>query len=179
MLDNLITTDERKVWVTVEPPFSGYKNCRFKNVEGVFDTTFDGYSNGIVKLLTYPAGEGYLYQVAPVIKYGGKLCYPETVPDGTTLSDEMIIQNGAALTIAGGYTANADIIVRNGSIVTTGNGNITFQGGHKLIIEGTAVVNGTVSNKLKLDFTNPVNSNGIIIKSGGSLAISYCEIRML
>jgi parallel beta-helix repeat protein len=41
----------------------------------------------------------------------------------------------------------------------------------------SAILAGTTSNKLKLDFVTPENSNGIIIKPGASLTISYCEIK--
>jgi hypothetical protein len=178
MLDNLITTGERKVWVTVEPPISGYKNYRFRNVEGVFDTTFDGYSNGIVKLLTYPAGEGYLYQVAPVVQYGGKLIYPETISSTTTLLDEMVIQNGSTLTVNSTYNADRNIKIKaGGRIVTTNGGTIKFYEGSRLIVEGTATISGTTQNKLILDFLS-AEENGIVIKLGGSLTISNCEIKM-
>ncbi len=135
-----------------------YQNVSFTDIEGGagrVDTTIK-YNSSITYYETMPEGEGRLYRVAPVVLYGGRLIYNETVPNGTTLHDEMIIENGAALTISGDYYANADIIVKNGSIVTTGNGKIKFQGGHKLIIEGTAAVNGTPANKLTLDFVTPV-----------------------
>ena len=177
MLDNLITTDERKVWVTVEPPVSGYTNYRFRNVEGVFDTTFDGNSNGIVKLLTYPSGEGYLYQVAPVVLFGGRLRYPELVGEEQVLTDDMIIENGATLTVYNNYFADGNIIVKNGSIVNGENGKIQFANGKKLIIEGAATIAGTASHKLIIDFVSPENGNGIVIKRGASLNISYCEIK--
>ncbi|NWG29319.1 MAG: right-handed parallel beta-helix repeat-containing protein [Ignavibacteriaceae bacterium] len=178
MLDNLITTDERKVWVTVEPPFSGYKNCRFRNVEGVFDTTFDGYSNGIVKLLTYPAGEGYLYQVAPVIKYGGRLLYSEATQPAMILEDDMTIENGAVLTINGVYSSKGNIIVKNGSIMNGSNGKIQFAEGKKLIVEGNGTILSTSGNKLELIFTERQDDNvtGIMIQPGGSLSISNCKV---
>jgi len=72
MLVNLITTLERNIFVAIEPPVSGYQNYRFRDIEGLFDTTFN---DGIETLLTYPPGEAYLYQVAPVVLYGGRLLY--------------------------------------------------------------------------------------------------------
>jgi hypothetical protein len=175
MLDNLITTDNRWVNVKVANDCSSYPNNRFRNMEGQFDTTFS--CDCSVDIL-FPPGEGYLFQVAPVVKYGGKLIYNETISSTTTLHDEMVIQNGAILTVNSTYNVYADIRIKEGGrIVTTGNGKINFYQGHKLIIEGNAILNGTVSSKLKLDFTNPINSNGIIIKPGGSLTISYCEIK--
>jgi hypothetical protein len=175
MLDNLITTNDKTIKVTVHKPVSGYENYRFRNIEGIVDTTF---RDSLTNIIIYPEGEGYLFEVAPVVKYGGKLIYNETISSTTTLHDEMIIQNSAILTVNSTYNVYADIRVKaGGRIVTTGNGKINFYQGHKLLIEGNAILNGTVSNKLKLDFTNPINSNGIIIKPGSSLAISYCEIK--
>ncbi len=171
-LVNLWTTASKSTDVKITPPVQGYNNYRFRNYEGFFDTTF---TTQITKELTHTEGEGYLYEVAPVVKYGGKLIYNETVANGTTLNDKMTIQNSATLTVAGNYTANADIVVKSGNIVTTGNGKITFTGGHKLIIEGAATISGTSSHKLTFDFTE--DSSGIVIKSGGSLNISYCNIQ--
>jgi hypothetical protein len=69
MLANLITTyDDRHIEVTIQPPVTGYENYRFRNIEGIFDTTFN--DSGITKLVTHLSGEGYLYQVAPVVLYG-------------------------------------------------------------------------------------------------------------
>ena len=175
MLDNLITTDERSVWVTVAPPVSGFNNYRFRNIEGMFDTTF---AEPMTKLITHPAGEGYLYQVAPVVIYGGKLINPETISNETTLFDEMIIQNGATLTVNATYNVDRDIRIKaGGSIITTNGGTLQFNEGSKLIIEGVATIAGTVSHNLILDFVSPENSNGIIINPGGSLNISYCEVK--
>lgn len=176
LLVNLNTEYNRFVTFTVTNNF-GVNNLRIKYVEdpSILDLTIqDEYSYE----LPMPPGEGYLFEVAPVVKYGGKLIYDETISNPTTLHDEMTIKNGKTLTVNSTYNVYADIRIKEGGrIVTTGNGKINFYQGHKLIVEGNAILNGTVSNKLKLDFTNPVNSNGIIIKPGGSLTISYCEIK--
>lgn len=175
MLANLITVAERNVWVTLDPPIPGYDNYRFRNIEGIFDTTFN--NNGITKLITYPAGEGYLYQVAPVIKYGGRLIYNETIASTTTLTDEMVIENGAELLINSIYNVNRNIRIKaGGRIVTTNGSTIKFYEGSKLIVEGTATISGTAQNKLVLDFLS-AEENGIVIKVGGSLTISNCEIK--
>jgi parallel beta-helix repeat protein len=177
LLTNLITYDDRWVNVGVTDNGSNYINTRFRNVEPEygFDTTFtDEFSIDI----QFPPGEGYLFQVAPVVKYGGKLIYPETISSTTTLLDEMIIQNGAALTINSTYNADRNITVtESGSIITTSGGTIKFYNGKNLIVEGAATISGTAQNKLVLDFLSPSDSNGIVIKPGGSLNIAYCEIK--
>jgi len=175
MLDNLITTNEKTVKVTVHPPVSGYENYRFRNIEGIVDTTF---KDSLTNLITYPAGEGYLYQVAPVTLYGGRLLYPESVGGGMVLNDDMIIENGATLTIYDNYIAEANITVKNGTILVGENGKIIFDAGKKLIIDGACTIGGLSNDKLHLVFSEPINDDptGIMIKSGGSLTISNCTI---
>lgn len=167
--------DSSQVVVCVTPPSQGYSNYRFRNIEGYFDTTF---TTSLAYILKLKKGEGYLYEVAPVVKFGGKLIHPETISNETTLIDEMVIQNGATLTVNSTYNVDRDIRIKaGGSIITTNGGTLKFYAGSKLIIEGIAALSGTASHKLILDFLSPGNSNGIIIKRGGSLTIYYCEIR--
>ncbi len=125
-----------------------------------------------------PQGEGRLYRVSPVVLYGGRLIHDETISNSTTLIDEMIIENAATLTINTTYNADRDIRVKaGGRIVTTNGGTIIFYEGSKLIVEGTATISGIAQNKLVLDFLSPSDSNGIVIKPGGSLTILNCEIK--
>ncbi len=179
-LTNLITTAGKNINIKVQTPNPEPQdplNYRFRNVEGLFDTTIQA-PNYLIKELIYPPGEGYLYEFAPVVKYGGRLLYNDTISNTTTLLDDMVIENGAALTVNSTYNVDRDIRIKaGGRITTTNGGTLKFYAGSKLIIEGNAIINGTVSNKLTLDFTNPINSNGIIIRPGGSLTISYCEIK--
>lgn len=51
-----------------------YKNVSFSDIEGGVDTTIS-YNSSITYYETIPGGEGRLYQVAPVVKYGGRLLY--------------------------------------------------------------------------------------------------------
>ena len=171
----MLWQDSSSIVVCVTPPLQGYSNYRFRNVEGYFDTTFNEWISYLLKL---KKGEGYLYEVAPVVKYGGKLINNETISSETTLLDEMVIQNGATLTVNSTYNVDRDIRIRaGGRITTTNGGTLRFITGNKLIVEGAATIAGTASHKLVLDFLSPENSNGIVIKSGGSLNISYCEVK--
>lgn len=80
LLANLyLTAQSKTVRVKVISLNQDYTNWRFRNVEGLFDETFTNY---IIKDLNHPKGEGYLYQVAPVIKYGGRLLYSESTQAG-------------------------------------------------------------------------------------------------
>jgi hypothetical protein len=177
LLTNLITYDNRWINVGVTDNGSNFTNTRFRNVEPGygFDTTFtDEFSIDIL----FPAGEGYLYQVAPVVEYGGRLLYPESVGGGMVLNDDMIIENGATLTIYDNYIARANIIVKNGSIINGENGKIIFKNGKKLIINGTAAISGTAENKLTFEFETggPETENGIVVEQGASLTITYCIV---
>jgi hypothetical protein len=177
LLTNLITTDNRQVNISVTDNGSNFINTRFNNVEPGygFDTTFtDEFSIDI----PLPAGEGYLFQVAPVVEYGGRLLYNESVGGSLELNDDMIIENGATLTIYDNYIAKANIIVKNGSVVNGENGKIIFKNGKKLIINGTAAISGTAENKLTFEFETggPETENGIVVEPGASLTISYCVV---
>ena len=121
LLANLWTTANKSVQVKVTEPVSGYDNYRFRNVEdGYFDTTF---ATQIIKTLSYTKGEGYLYQVAPVVKYGGKLIANDTVDASINLIDNMTIGNGVDLLIDdGGYYTTEDTITLQGTGFITGDG---------------------------------------------------------
>ncbi|HRI47516.1 MAG TPA: hypothetical protein PK559_10470, partial [Ignavibacteriaceae bacterium] len=67
LLTNLLTTSPRSCNLSIQSPFTSYINIRVRNIEGGFDDTFIGstiYTDAL------EAGEGKLYQLAPVIKYG-------------------------------------------------------------------------------------------------------------
>ena len=178
LLTNVVTTMSKFAGIKVFPSAecSGYTNYRFRNIEPEYD--FDStFTDSMTIEMEFPAGEGYLFQVAPVIKYGGRLLYDELTGDGITLTDDMIIDNGAELSVYEDYYAEGNIIIKNGSIINQEGGKIHFRNGKKLIIEGNASIHGTSQDKLTFDFITPGDSNGIVIKSGGSLNMSYCVIK--
>jgi len=130
-LTNLYTiADSRSIEIGLTETGREYRNYRFRNVEGNFDTTF---TSQCIKRLTYSKGEGFLYQIAPVVKYGGKLLNSEMTKDGMELTDDMIIENGAVLTINGNYYAKANITVKNGRVAYKNNGKIHFASNKRLI----------------------------------------------
>jgi len=68
---------------------SGYNNLRVRNIEGSsLDTTIITTSS---LYQTLQAGEGNLYQVAPVVKYGGTLRVNETISGTNDLSSPMTV----------------------------------------------------------------------------------------
>jgi hypothetical protein len=118
-LANLITTDSSTVEVKVRPLEQEYVNYRFREIEGSFDETF---TTQIIKQLTLSAGEGNLYQVAPVIEHGGNLVYDDTVKTGTiNLNDKMTIKDSVKLIIKANYVAK-DTITLEGTGFIIGDG---------------------------------------------------------
>jgi len=136
LLVNLLPNLTRNVIIGVTDNGYEYPNMRLRNVEQGynFDTTFTTQFSTALPGYEFPPGEGYLFQVAPVVKCGGKLIYDETVA-GITLQDDMIIENGAILTVNGIYNLKANIIVKDGNIVTTENGEISSYTNNKIIFE--------------------------------------------
>jgi len=131
LLTNIYTLDDRRD-INIQLKVSGteYKNFRLRNIEDNFDTTF---TSQFTSKYNFSRGDGYLYQVAPVVKYGGKLLYSEATKDGMELTDDLIIQNGAVLTINGNYYAKANIIVKNGKVSYKNKGKIHFAQNKRLI----------------------------------------------
>jgi parallel beta-helix repeat protein len=176
MLLNVDPDYNRFVTFTVANNF-GVENLRIKYVENpeILDITIKSQYSSEIPI---PPGEGFLFQVAPVIKYGGKLILSEATQDGMILYDDMIIENGAVLEINGSYTCNANITIKNGSIINTADGILQFAAGKKLIIDGPSSISGTSGDKLLLRFSEPVNEEpiGITINAGGSLTMSNCVV---
>jgi hypothetical protein len=130
-LTNLYTiANNRSIEMRITESGQDYKNYRLRNIEGNFDTTF---KSQILKKITHTKGEGYLYQIAPVIKYGGRLLYSEETKDEMELTDDLIIDNGAVLTINGDYHSKANIIIKKGRVSYKNKGKIHFTSNKRLI----------------------------------------------
>ncbi|HMU44080.1 MAG TPA: T9SS type A sorting domain-containing protein, partial [Ignavibacteriaceae bacterium] len=173
---NILTTSANNVNMIVTKSNQNYTNYRFRNVEPQFslDTTFNSSLNIDY---TFPAGEGYLFQVAPVVLYGGRLLYNETV-NNISLYDDLVIENGATLTVTGTYSSNANITVKDGgSIKTVDGGSIIFYNGKQLIIEGLATVKGTSTDELTLNFVAPGDGNGFFVKANADFTLSNCIVK--
>ncbi|MBK7378274.1 MAG: T9SS type A sorting domain-containing protein [Ignavibacteriales bacterium] len=173
---NILTTSANTVNISVTKSNENFINYRFRNVESQFDydTTFNTSLNIDY---TFPAGEGYLFQVTPVVLYGGRLRYNETV-NNISLYDDLVIENGATLTVTGTYSSNANITVKDGgSIKTVDGGEIIFSSGKRLIIDGLATVKGTAANKLTLDFLSPGDGNGFFVKANADFTLSNCIVK--
>ena len=180
LLSNLMTISSNDATLNITNN-TGYENLTVRDVEDNSNTINTTLAKDEVRNfnVTVPAGEGYLFQVAPVVLYGGKLVYNETVGSGITLTDDMTIESGATLTVNGTYTAEADITVRAGGKIKygTSNSKIVFNNGAKLIIEGNAQVYGVSNNRLTLDFSSSSYGEGVIVKPGAVLTMNYCNVQ--
>jgi len=153
----------------------GYINW---NVTNFIDSTMQTIiQSGEVKM-PHSAGDGRLFKIYPVVLDGGTLLADEPAGEGQILKGDMIIDNGATLSIYDTYTARGNITIKNGNIVFGGStleqAKIIFEDGKKLIIDGVAYVQGTESDKLILDFKPPVSGEtefGIVVKPGATLLI--------
>ncbi|HEX9740298.1 MAG TPA: right-handed parallel beta-helix repeat-containing protein, partial [Ignavibacteriaceae bacterium] len=158
----------------------GFSNWNLFNYVDPSSVTLITSNNKSSFLDTLLRGDAKLYSVGPVVKYGGTLIEDETAGDGMILNGDMIIDNGAVLSVFENYYAKGNIIINNGTIENMEGGKIIFQDGKKLIIRSNAIINGTANDKLTFDFVNPDSSNGgngIVIEPGGSLNISYCKVQ--
>ena len=170
-LVNLLPNTSKSVQVKVTPPVPGFYNYRFRNYEGLFDTTFYTGSS-LTYVLSHPAGEGYLYEVAPVVKYGGKLYHDETISSGLTLYDDMTIESGVTLTVNSDYTCNGNIYLKANAVIrTTGNGHITLDSGKSIIFLQPGTLSGTQGHPLTI--TTDLDSNAVVVIGG--LTANYCN----
>ena len=167
----------RNITINLEPPVSGYNNIRFRNIEGGIDTTFN---QSFAYNLTFPAGEGYLYQVSPVVKYGGKLIFSEMITSSDTLRDKLIIYSGDTLKVQSTYTIFDTIVIKSGAtfyldegavLNLSDNGNIEVQSGGLFVIKEGAELN--FNNSLPLSVKGTLSAQGVygdsvIFTRGGS-----------
>ena len=178
---NKLTDADRycQMYINYDHVITDYTNWRVRNVEGGFDTSFS--SNNYLHFYdSLKAGDGKLFQVAPVVNYGGSLIANETISTPTTLTSELTIENGAILTINSRYDVYKDIIVKQGGKIqgtTNTNSKLVFHGEAKLILEGNAEICGTSSNKLLIDFGSPASGRTIYVKHNATAKIQNCKIK--
>ncbi len=113
-----------------------FTNIGIKNIGETYNNSFNGSSSYQFDF-TIPPGDGYLFQLAPVLKYGGNLVYDDTVKTAITLIEQMTIKPNAGLVIETLYTVDSGIYVEDGgnidvkwyygNIDITSNGSIEFE----------------------------------------------------
>lgn len=121
---------------------TGFRNIRVRDYENPssFDTTI---SSQTAFTHTLPAGEGRLYQVAPVAKYGGNIWYNETISGTNTLYGELTIKSGDTLTLSSNsiYNINNNITIDSGGVLVINRGAaLNVRNGAILVLKGKLVI---------------------------------------
>ncbi|NWF51426.1 MAG: hypothetical protein HXY49_12895, partial [Ignavibacteriaceae bacterium] len=122
LLVNLLTTADRSLRINLNKPDTAFHNYRVRDIERRWkDYSFTTGTYNFID--TVISGEGHLYQLAPVIKYGGTLIANETVESNTTLADKMKINTGVTLSI----NNNTTYTIKD-TVELTGTGFISYAG---------------------------------------------------
>lgn len=127
MLVNLICADSnltKNVIVNLQRPSSEFQNFGFYSVEGDPNFCYSFCNSTGSKTFTFQAGQGVLFKLAPVLKYGGEIVGDDTVSSSLTLLDSMKIEDGATLTLKSTYSTNANIFIENGGWINVAQGGI-------------------------------------------------------
>ena len=183
LLVNLITDAQRTVDVTlyktgVPLNLGNYTNIRVREIENNWiDETFTTTTTFGIDLLP---GEGRLFQVAPVIKYGGRLPYNDTVKtSGTELIDNMSVNNGVTLSIKKDVTYIVkDTITLEGTGFISGQGYLDLQYGDiNTVSWSKSLFKGVSSNHPRLylrkpDTESPPTAYTVYRKTGATEFIS-------
>ncbi|MBZ0183653.1 MAG: hypothetical protein K8F60_14435, partial [Melioribacteraceae bacterium] len=132
MIINLLCgeTESKTVRCSLFAP--NYANVVVINIGKNYEETFI-MNEGIGFTNTIPPGEGYLYQVVPVIRYGGELLTDETISTANnTLKGTLRIPTSIELTINKPYVIKEDIFIET-------EGKLTVGVGGELILDGGKV----------------------------------------
>ncbi len=126
------TTDSRLI-SEISNPFNDYTNIRIRSIGDSlsYDTTLvDTSNNSLIDTVVYTSGQGRLFQIAPVVKYGGKLICNETVDAPDTLFHPMTICENDTLFLENEYFVTDNIIIENsGKIELNQNGILKVKPG--------------------------------------------------
>ncbi len=143
MIVNLIAfidTMTRDLIIELGNPLGSYSNFQFKNIESSYN--YDEVinlcgTNTFIDTITFSAGGGHLYELKPVLKYGGNLVYDDTISTAITLSEPLTIKPNADLSIEAELTVDSDVYVEaggaikvnsyDGNVIVTSNGSIEFE----------------------------------------------------
>ncbi|NWF87964.1 MAG: hypothetical protein HXY50_00725 [Ignavibacteriaceae bacterium] len=156
---------------------SGYNNLRVKNVEdSALDTTVT--TSACTLYQTLQAGDGKLYQIAPVVKYGGKIKTSDTISQSISLLGELTVESGATLTISADYDIYKNITINaGGSIVVSAGKQLKFYDGSYLTVNGNLTANGSPTDKIT--FTRGGTTglwDGIRFNQGSTGSVQNCII---
>ncbi|HOJ19800.1 MAG TPA: hypothetical protein PLT92_14645, partial [Ignavibacteriaceae bacterium] len=123
-------------------------------------------------------GDARLYRIYPVVKYGGELNYDETVTNESLSENDLIVKNGATLTINGTYNCHKNILVDTGGRLKIIEGStLNFSGGAKLIVSGRLTAKGD-NSPITFNFgaINADSANGIVLQESSNDTLINCKI---
>ncbi|MBL1213947.1 MAG: T9SS type A sorting domain-containing protein [Ignavibacteriae bacterium] len=142
MIVNLVAFDSsmtRDLILELKNPLNKYCNYNFNNIESSYSDNKTVNLNGtssFIDTITFSAGDGHLYELKPVLKYGGNLVYDDTVKTAISLNDEITIKPNADLVVEALYNIASDIYVEDGRTIKTQHpGGITFSNEAKFNFE--------------------------------------------
>jgi len=127
---------------------------------------------------TISTGDARLYRIYPVVKYGGEINYDETVTNESLSENDLIVKNGATLTINGTYNCHKNILVDTGGRLKIIEGStLNFSGGAKLIVSGRLTAKGD-NSPITFNFgaINADSANGIVLQESSNDTLINCKI---
>jgi tetratricopeptide (TPR) repeat protein len=175
LLANILTTHSRTTKIKITPPTQQYVNFKFKDVESGASVSFTSQH---VQNITLPAGEGKLFQIAPVVLYGGNLITDEAITGTNTLHEAMTIKPGAKLTVNGTYNIYGDITVEAGAQLDIKPGaKLNFFNNSRLIVNSNFYAVGAPGNKIEFNFNGSTSDECIKISNAAQVIINLVSIK--
>jgi hypothetical protein len=130
---------------------TGYSNMGIRNIEDPFDSLNRTITTSQMIYTQFSAGEGRLYQVASVVKYGGTVITNDTIKSNLTVNMNLTLTDTIFINTDKIYTINAPIDLQNGGFIT-GNGYIKSDSNFVITTNSwsRALLKGRVGNYPKL-----------------------------
>lgn len=128
---NCITDEDKLIGLNITNPFGALRNLRLKSIEGGFDNT---YLNPININYDFPKGEGYLFNLTPIVHSGGTLAVNDTITSNISLGDNLTISNGVNLVISNSVYTLKDTVTLQGTAMITGSGYVNIESAGRINI---------------------------------------------
>jgi hypothetical protein len=164
---------------------SGPKNWNFLDVEGGYSFTFENVSStgvDFTAIIPMGKGDGRLYRLIPTLSSTGPLLVDETLPTGEIFSSEgtIIVPTGVTLKIEGNYTLKDSLVIEDGGVLTLEPGStLNLDSASSVYCAGDIYINGTLTNKVTINFLQPNESkqNSIYLGRESSAVLKYAQIK--
>jgi hypothetical protein len=131
------TDYNRAVIISYDLSSTGFKNYKLCDY---IDSTFSYKSSIDTIHLSFTPGDGRLFSLAPVAKYGGEIRCNENIYGSNTLMGEMSIKSNAFLTVHGVYNIQKNITIEKGGEMLVSPGAVlNFSNGAAIIKNGGTI----------------------------------------